>query len=315
MKRRTFLRNTTLGGLALALPSLENINGDLALRKTIPRRKLGRFSDKLSIIGFGGVMLNTNTQEFANESIAKAFDSGINYYDVAPSYGNAIERMGPALQPYRKKCFLACKTMKRNKDESEKELNKSLQTLKTDYFDLYQMHALTTVEEVEKCFASDGAIKTFQQAKKEGKIRHIGFSAHTEDAALRAMELFDFDTVLFPLNFVCWISGSLGPKVYEKAKQQKMGIFGMKSMVLTSLKKDEARVYPGCWYRPVMDDKTLELALRFTLSLDITAATSPGVVELLWKAIDFSKRFTPLNDNERETLTALARVTEPMFKT
>ncbi len=315
MKRRTFIRNTTLGGLALALPLERSMDNPIFPANNVPKRKLGRAADELSIIGFGGIMLNKNSQEFANENIARAVDSGINYFDVAPSYGDAQDRMGPALKPYRDKCFLACKTTKRDKKGAEEELNLSLQKLKTDHFDVYQMHALTTVDEVKKAFGPEGAMETFLKARQDGKIRHIGFSAHTEDAALQAMKLFDFDTVLFPLNFVCWNSGNFGPQVYEKAKQRNMGILALKSMALTTLKKGEKEVFPNCWYRPVMDDETLNLAFRYTLSLDITAAVSPGEAQLFWKGVDIAKKFTPLTTTEREKLLALAKGTEPIFKT
>jgi predicted aldo/keto reductase-like oxidoreductase len=315
MKRRTFIKNTTLGGLALTLPSMNRVDEIKLPVGNIPRRKLGRAADELSIIGFGGIMLNKNSQEFANENIARAFDNGINYFDVAPSYGDAIDRMGPALKPYRNKCFLACKTTRRDKKGAEEELNQSLQKLNTDHFDVYQMHALTTIDEVKKAFAPDGAMETFLQARRDGKIRLIGFSAHSVDAALQAMELFDFDTVLFPLNFVCWNSGNFGPQVYEKAKQSNMGILALKSMALTTLKKGENKVFPNCWYRPVMDDETLNLAFRYTLSLDITAAVSPGEAQLFWKGVDIAKKYTPLSSIEREKLLALAKVTEPVFKT
>jgi predicted aldo/keto reductase-like oxidoreductase len=314
MKRRTFIRNTTIGGLALTFPSINSIEETKLREKAIPQRKLGRAPDKLSILGFGGIMLNKNTQEFANENISKAFDNGINYYDVAPSYGNAIDRMGPALKPYRKKCFLACKTTKRDKAGAESELNQSLKTLETDHFDVYQLHALTTVEEVDKVFAPDGAMETFQKAKRDGKIRYIGFSAHSVDAAMHALTLFDFDTILFPLNFVCWHTGNFGPQVLEKAKQKNMGILALKSMALTPLKEGENKVFPNCWYRPAMDDETLDLAFRYTLSLDITAAVSPGEAQLFWKGVEIAKRFKPLNNSEREKLLALAKVTEPVFK-
>jgi len=315
MKRRTFIRNTAISGLALSLPLFKGIDQIKFPDNTVPRRKLGRASDKLSIIGFGGIMLNKNTQEFANENIAKAFDHGINYYDVAPSYGNAIDRMGPALKPYRDKSFLACKTTNRDKKGAEKELNESLLKLNTDHFDLYQLHALTTIDEVNKVFGPDGAMETFLKARRDGKIRHIGFSAHSEAAALHAIELFDFDTVLFPLNFVCWHSGNFGPKVFEKAKQRNMGILALKSMALTKLKESEKKIFPNCWYRPIMDDETLNMAFRYTLSLDITAAVSPGESQLFWKGVEIAKRFTPINDTEREKLLALAKVTEPVFKT
>jgi len=314
LKRRTFIQNTAIGGLAVALPTMNSFAEVKLLENSIPRRKLGRLDDKLSILGFGGIMLNKNPQEFANENIAKAFDNGINYYDVAPGYGNAQDRMGPALKPYRDKCFLACKTTKRDREGAEDELTQSLRKLETDHFDLYQMHALTTVDEVNRAFAADGAMETFLKAKREGKIRHLGFSAHSEAAALRAMELFDFDTILFPFNFVCWNTGNFGPQVFEKAKQRNMGILALKSMALTTLKKGEEKVYPNCWYRPVMDDETLNMAFRYTLSMDITAAVSPGEAKLFWKGVDIAKRFTPINEDEREKLLALAKVTVPVFK-
>lgn len=313
MERRIFLRNTGIGGLALTLPSFVNPEKKLS-DKPVPRRKLGRMDDHLSILGFGGIMLNNNPQEFANENISKAFDHGINYYDVAPSYGNAQERMGPALKPYRDRSFLACKTTKRDKAGAEGELNNSLEKLMTDHFDLYQLHALTTVEEVDRAFAKDGAMEAVLQAKRDGKIRHIGFSAHSVGAALHAMELFDFDTILFPFNFVCWNTGNFGPQVFEKAKERNMGILALKSMALTKLKKGEDKVFPNCWYRPVMDEETLKMAFRYTLSLDITAAVSPGAAELFWKGVEIARNFTPLKNKEREKLLALAKDTEPVFK-
>jgi predicted aldo/keto reductase-like oxidoreductase len=315
MKRRTFIRNTAIGGLAVTLPTMNSFAEVKLLENSIPRRKLGRADDKLSILGFGGIMLNNNSQEFANENIARAFDNGINYYDVAPGYGTAQERMGPALKPYRDKCFLACKTTKRDKNGAEGELNQSLQRLETDHFDLYQLHAITTVDEVNRAFAPDGAMETFLKAKQDGKIRYLGFSAHSEAAALRAMELYDFDTILFPFNFVCWHTGNFGPQVFEKAKQRNMGILALKSMALTTLKKGEEKVYPNCWYRPVTDDETLNMAFRYTLSMDITAAVSPGEAKLFWKGVDIAKRFTPINEDEREKLLALAKITEPVFRT
>lgn len=303
-----------MGGLALTLPSAGAFGEMKPMANAVPRRKLGRADDKLSIIGFGGIMLNQNTQEFANENIARAFDHGVNYYDVAPSYGNAQDRMGPALKPYRDRSFLACKTTKRDKSGAEEELNRSLEKLMTDHFDLYQLHALTTVDEVNRAFGPNGAMEAVLQAKKEGKLRYVGFSAHSVEAALHALDLYDFDTILFPLNFVCWHAGNFGPQVYEKAKQRNMGILALKTMALTKLKKGEEKVYPNCWYRPILDEETLNLAFRYTLTLDITAAVSPGEAQMFWKGVDMAGRFSPLKDEERSKLVALAKETEPVFR-
>src|SRR5512145_793298 len=102
MKRRTFVRNSALGSLALGL-SFEGISNSVP--SALPRRLLGKTGEKLSIIGFGGIMLNDNTQEFANEFVAGAYDAGINYFDISPEYGNAQEKLGLALRSYRNKCF------------------------------------------------------------------------------------------------------------------------------------------------------------------------------------------------------------------
>ena len=144
--------------------------------------------------------------------VAKAYELGVNYYDVAPYYGNAEEKLGPALKPFRKNCILACKTRKRNAKEAKTDLESSLTKLQTDYFDLYQLHELRSVEEVEQVFSAGGAMETIVKAKKDGKIKHIGFSAHSVDAALLAMKYFDFDSILFPINFACWNAGNFGPQ-------------------------------------------------------------------------------------------------------
>src|SRR4030042_7069741 len=107
-------------------------------------------------------------------------------FGLAPSYGNAEDRMGPALAPFRKNVFLACKTLKRDKAGAAAELNQSLQKLQTDHFDLYQLHALSKTEEVEQALGPGGPLETFLEAKKEAKNRFVGFSAHSAEAALLA---------------------------------------------------------------------------------------------------------------------------------
>ncbi len=185
MKRRTFVRNSALGSLALGLPFDVSSKSE---SPDIPRRLLGKTGEKLSIIGFGGVMLNDNPQDFANELVAKAYDAGINYFDISPEYGNAQEKLGLAFRSYRNKCFLACKTHKRDAIEAEKQLNESLKAFGTDHFDLYQLHALSSEDEVEKAFAPGGAMEVFIRAREQGKVRFLGFSAHNVEAAIARHE-------------------------------------------------------------------------------------------------------------------------------
>ena len=313
MKRRSFLRHSALGSLALTIPAIRSFGNNFSPDFKIPRRILGQTGEELSIIGFGGIMLNNNPQDFANELVAKAYDLGVNYYDVAPNYGNAQEKLGPALQPYRKNCFLACKTHEREAEGAQKNLEESLKLLKTDYFDLYQLHALSSVEQVEKAFAPNGAMETVVKAKKEGKIKHVGFSAHSVDAALLAMKNYDFDSILFPINFACWNAGNFGPQVFDEAKKRGMGILALKAMALTRLKQGEEKIFKNVWYRPIQDEEIMKMALKFTLSKKITAAVPPGKNTLFLKALEFMNDFGPITEKEEKTLAQLASTTEPVF--
>lgn len=313
MKRRNFIRNSALGAVALTIPAIRSFGNNFSPGYNIPRRTLGKTGAQLSVVGFGGIMLNDNPQDFANELIAKAYELGVNYYDVAPNYGNAQERMGPALEPYRKNCFLACKTAKRDAAGSQAELEDSLQKLRTDHFDLYQLHALTSVEEVDKVFAPGGAMETLVKAKKDGKVKHLGFSAHSVEAAMKAMNNFDFDSILFPINFACWHAGDFGPQVYHEAERRGMGILALKAMALTRLNEGEEKIFKNVWYRPIQDEEVMKLALRYTLSKNITAAIPPGKNTLFLKALEFMDSYEPITMSESQKLLALASETQPIF--
>lgn len=313
MKRRKFIRNSALGSLALSIPVIRSFGNNFSAGYEIPRRVLGKTGEKLSIIGFGGIMLNDNPQEFANELVSKTYELGVNYYDVAPTYGNAEERLGPALKPYRENCFLACKTNKRNKEAAQEDLENSLRRLQTDRFDLYQLHALSSTEDVEKVFAPGGAMEVIDKAKQEGKVRHVGFSAHSVDAALLAMKHYDFDSVLFPLNFACWNAGNFGPQVYAEAEKRGMGILALKAMALTRLAPGEKKIYKNVWYKPILDEEIMKMALKYTLSKNITAAIPPGKNTLFLKALEFMDDFAPITEQETGRLKALSNVTKPIF--
>ena len=313
MDRREFIRKSIVGGAALSLS--HSIIG-CSYQNDFPKRKLGRADDKLSIVGFGGIIVKDEEQAVANDLVAKAFARGINYFDVAPTYGNAEEKLGPALEPFRKKCFLACKTTKRDKVGAAQELKESMQKLKTDYFDLYQLHSLSTVEDVEKAFGPDGAFEVFLQAKKEGKVRYLGFSAHSEEAALLAMENYDFDTILFPLNYVTWHQGNFGPRVVEKAKETNKGILALKALAHTRRKQGEERLYKKAWYHPlpIENDELLSMALRWTLSLGTTAAIPPGEPVYFPKALDIAQQNITITPEETQKLVLLSEGVEPIFR-
>ena len=272
------------------------------------KRVLGRTGCELSVVGFGGILVMNETPAESARLVARGIDAGINYFDVAPSYGNAEERLGPALEPYRQNVFLACKTAKRDAEGARDELDASLEKMRTDYFDLYQLHGVTTLEEVETIFGPDGAMETLLEAREEGLVRFLGFSAHSEEAAIALLNRFAFDSILFPLNWVTWNEGKFGPKVIETARAKGAGRLALKALAKRKWANDEERkAWPKSWYRPVETLDEARLALRFTLSLPVTAAVTPGHAQFLEWAIEIAQDLTPLTPEEQQQLAESAK--------
>ncbi|HEY6489954.1 MAG: aldo/keto reductase [Terracidiphilus sp.] len=314
MERRTFLKQAAITAAAVASSAPLS-----AAAKTpanpIPRRILGKTGEQLSIIGFGGIVVMNETTGEASNIVAEAVDRGVNYFDVAPSYGNAQERLGPALAPYRKNCFLACKAERRGKDDSRAQLEDSLRLLKTDHVDLYQFHALTKMTELDTVLGPGGAMETMEAAKKEGKIRYIGFSVHSAETAVAAMERYNFDTILFPLNWVLATQAGFGPQILKKAQEKQMGILCLKSMAKTVWPADESKKHPEpkCWYQPAAFPHEASLGLRWTLGHPITAAIPPGEERYFRLAMDVAQNYNPLDAAEEQALLTGAKGVEPIF--
>ncbi len=278
------------------------------------KRVLGRTGAELSVVGFGGIIVMDVEPEEAARNVSEAIERGVNYFDVAPSYGNAEERLGPALEPYRQGVFLACKTGERTKGAARAELEGSLQRLRTDYFDLYQLHAVTTAEDVETIFGPGGAMEALLEAKREGKVRFLGFSAHSEEAAIACMNRYPFDSILFPFNWVTWHEGGFGPRVLDAAQAKGAGRLALKALAKRKWREGEARQWSKTWYRPAESFEDADLGLRFTLSLPVTAAVTPGHIELFRWACDSADRYTPLTPEEVQRLAELSRGLEPIFE-
>src|SRR6056297_857366 len=277
------------------------------------KRILGRTGKELSIIGFGGILVMDETAKESERLVNKAIEKGINYFDVAPNYGNAQQMLGPALKPYRDDVFLACKSELRDYDGVMSDFTESLKLLKTDHIDLYQLHAVTTDEDVNRILSKDGALNAFQELRDKGVIRYIGFSAHTEEAALRLLDHFDFDTILFPFNWVTWHKNDFGKKLMKLAQERNLGILALKALAKRALAKGEEKAYPKAWYYPVETFEEAQKALRFTLSLPVTAAVTPGHEKYFDWACEIAQNFKPLKDEELEELKNNAMELKPIF--
>ena len=317
MERRDFLKQSAL---AAAAATTRNLPQALAAPShsagaPIAKRALGKTGERLSIIAMGGIVVMNADQTSADNIVAEAVDRGINYFDVAPSYGDAQERLGPALAPYRNKSFLACKSEGRRKDDSRKQLEDSLRLLKTDHVDLYQFHGLTKMSELDTVLGPGGAMETFEAAKKEGKIRYIGFSAHSVETALAAMDRYPFDTILFPINWVLFSQADFGPQVIARAQQKGMGILALKGMAKTvwSAADQPNHPQPKCWYQPANFPEEASMGLRWTLAHPITAAVPPGDEQYFRLAMDVAQNYKPLDQAEEQALLRRAPGVAPIF--
>lgn len=283
---------------------------------TVPLpRRIYKNTEELSIIGFGGIVVCSVSQKEADRYVAEAIDLGINYFDVAPSYfeGEAELKLGNTLRPWRKGVFLACKTTRRDGAGARQELETSLKRAHTDHFDLYQFHAVTTLDEVAQILGPGGAAETFIKAKEQGLLRYIGFSAHSVEAALALLDQFPVDSVLFPLNVVSIKNGNFGLQILEKAKEKGAARLALKAMALTPWEAGETHTYSKTWYKPIDDPDLQDKALRYTLGLDITAAIPPGHYELYRRAVDIAARYQPLSPEELADLEQRIQSLIPLF--
>lgn len=228
MRRRTFLSTSAVTGL-----SLRGARGAKATAGEIPKRVFGKTGEKLTIIGQAGGRFPLCSYEDAKAITLRAYELGINYFDCARIYwnGKSEEVYGDVLPPFRKHIFLTSKSPQRSRKGAEEDLEKSLRALKTDHLDLWQIHQVSTMEEVQQIFAPGGAIEAFVAAKKAGKCRFMGFTGHHDpEVHLAMLKNYDkYDTILMPLNPADPAYLSFEKNVLPVAVERGMGIQGMKS--------------------------------------------------------------------------------------
>ncbi|NUQ63943.1 MAG: aldo/keto reductase [Pirellulales bacterium] len=323
MKRRSLLVGlgcTVAAGatrVASAIDQRGSADGDDRQAAGLPRRLLGRTGAKISVVGFPGLALVHAKQDECTAGIHRAFENGVNYFDVAPAYGNGDceTKMGIGLEGIdRNKVFLSCKTKVRDREGARQELEQSLARLKTDHFDLYQLHCLKTPEEVKTALGPGGAMETILKAKEEGKIKHIGFSAHTTKGALAALEGFPFDTVMFPVNFVEFYTIGFGKAVLKLAAEKGAAVIAIKPVSRGLWPKDVERTRRW-WYRPVEDEKEIGLVMRFALGLEGVVTGIPvSFLDLLDKIIEACREDRPNTEAETEAIRRLAAQCESVFR-
>jgi aryl-alcohol dehydrogenase-like predicted oxidoreductase len=320
MDRREFLETGVGAAAALTGGSALTAAGTWAKSANPLPKRPWKDGIELSILAMGGIVICKMPQEESSRRVAEAYEHGVNYFDCAPSYfdGEAETKLGEALRPYRSKVFLAEKTQIRDAKGARAELEQTLQRFHTDHVDLYQFHAVGSMDDVDKILAPGGAAELFFAAKKEGKAKHLGFSAHNALAAIRLMDQLKLDSVMFPVNVNAWENGGFGPQIMAKAKSLGMARMALKALALGKWPegmKESERPFAKCWYQPISDPEMARNALRFTLNQEVTAAVPPGNEKIFDLAMELASEPLPaLSAEELASLRTSVSKSEPVFR-
>ncbi len=272
------------------------------------RRRLGRTGHWSSVAILGCCAFADGDAEVATSAVDFALGRGVNHLDVAPSYGDAEVALRPVLSRVRDRVFLACKTMERSARGAREELERSLERLGVSSLDLYQLHAVTSDEELDAALGRGGAIETLLAAREEGLARFLGITGHFLDAPRvfrRAVDETPFDTVMFPVN-----AGHLADPAYAAAAEALFarcaeidaGVMAIKALARRPW-PDAGRRY-STWYEPFDQADHIRRAVAFTLSLPVTGFATPCDKALLEAALEAAEHAGPMGEDERAAYLA-----------
>ncbi len=203
------------------------------------KRKLGKTDIVASVIGFGGIPIQGLSLKDAEAVLKHAYEKGINFFDTARAYTDSEEKMGHALSGIRDRIYLASKALSRDAEGMRREIETSLRNLRTDMIDLYQIHSVSFMHELETVLKPGGAYEALLRAKEEGKVRWIGITGHSRPVLQKAVYTGKFDTVQLPFNP---IEDEWAGDVIPAAKEAGMGTIGMKPLAGGALRNTTASI-------------------------------------------------------------------------
>jgi len=259
----------------------------------IPKRQLGKTGEAVSILGLGGEgLLRTYGQEQeAALLIHRAIDLGITYFESARAYAASESYYGMALGERRKEIFLASKSHERTSEGALHHLETTLENMKTDFLDLWMVHDVRTIKDIDQIFGPRGAIKAFESARRTKLVKWIGISGHRNPTILsRAIDLFPFDTVLIPINAAEPHYWSFAQEILPKAQAKGMGILGMKSLSRGVSVK-------------IFGLESPERFLRFAMSQPVsTIVAGCETLEQLQMNVKIAQSFRPMSKRDQDIL-------------
>jgi aryl-alcohol dehydrogenase-like predicted oxidoreductase len=284
----------------------------------IPTLTFGRTGHESTRIIFGAAALSDVTQEQADRTLELVRRHGITHIDVAASYGDAEERLGPFLAEHRDDYFLASKTGDRTRQEAYDSIRRSLDRMRTDHLDLIQLHNLVDEAERQTALGPGGALEACVQARDEGLVKHIGITGHGVTVAaqhLKSLQAFDFDSVLLPYNFPMTRNQQYiadWEELYTYCQDHGVAVQTIKAITRAPW-QDGAEHFAATWYEPLQDQQAIDTAVGWVLGRPGIFLNTVGDIAILPRVLDAAERFSTRPDDE--AMTALERTwgMEPLF--
>ncbi len=272
------------------------------------KRLLGRTGHHSTVVTFGTAALGRVTQDVADVAVEHILEHGVNHIDIAPTYGQAMERMAPWMPKIRDQVFLGAKTRERTKEQAWENIRSSMSRLGVESFELFQLHSVGDMEALDQVTGNGGALEALVEMREQGLTRWIGITGHGPDVPrvqLEALERFDFDTIMFPVSASMFRSQEYREDALEllkKAASRNVGVHTIKMIARGGWGGRDREC--TTWYDPHREQSDIDKALWWVLSNPMHTAPSAGDVTLLPKVLDAAERFSRLSDEEMAQVVA-----------
>ena len=281
------------------------------------KRTLGRTGHQSTVVSFGTYAVGYVDQDAADQAIQLVLDARVNHFDIAPTYGHAMERVAPWMPEIRKRgIFVGAKTAVRDREGAWRDVESIMQRMNVEDFDLFQLHSVGNMEQLELATAPGGSLETLVEMREQGLTKWLGITGHGPEVPatiLEALKRFDFDTVMFPLNPAAARDAAyreVTERLLSEAATRNIGVQTIKMIARGGWGDDDREV--NTWYDPHREQVDIDSSLWWVLSHGVHTAPSCGEISLLPKVLDAAERFTPLSSDEQRDVEKSQRPPLPL---
>ncbi len=281
------------------------------------KRTLGRTGHDSTVVSFGTYAVGCVDQDAADRAIQLVLDAGVNHFDIAPTYGYAMERVAPWMPEIRKQgIFVGAKTAVRDRDGAWGDVESIMQRMSAEDFDLFQLHSVGTMDQLELATAPGGSLETLVEMRDQGLTKWLGITGHGPEVPatiLEALERFDFDTVMFPLN-----PAAARDAAYREVSERLLAVCEERNIGVQTIKMiarggwGDGEKQTNTWYDPHREQSDIDASLWWVLSHGVHTAPSCGEINLLLKVLDAGERFKPLSEDQMRAVEESQRPPLPL---